>query len=66
VLRLLVTANVVPRSPILVTLNIETTRSPQTSVLTRGTRRNIPEYGSLNIYRRENEKSYIALTGCAL
>jgi hypothetical protein len=42
VLRLLVTATVVHRSPILVTLMIET-GSSETSVLTRATWRNIPE-----------------------
>jgi hypothetical protein len=41
--RLLVTANVVPSSPILVTLMMEAIRSSKTSVLTRATRRNIPE-----------------------
>jgi hypothetical protein len=41
VLRLLVTANVVPTSLILVTLMKETVRSFETSVLTRATRRNI-------------------------
>jgi hypothetical protein len=43
VLRLLVTANVVPSSPILVTLMMEAQCSSETSVLTRATRRNIPE-----------------------
>jgi hypothetical protein len=40
---LLVTANVVPSSPILVTLLMEALSSSDTSVLTRVTRRNIPE-----------------------
>jgi hypothetical protein len=41
--RLLVTASVVPSSPILVTLMMEAQSSSETSVLTRVTRRNIPE-----------------------
>jgi hypothetical protein len=41
--RLLVTANVVPISPILPTLRKQVLHSSETSVLTRTTQRNIPE-----------------------
>jgi hypothetical protein len=64
--RLLVTASVVPSSPILVTLMKEALSSSETSVLTRATRRNIPEDAILHSHPRENLKSYIALTGWAL
>jgi hypothetical protein len=40
--------------------------SSETSVLTRATRRNSPEVGILHSHRRENLKSYIALTGWAM
>jgi hypothetical protein len=61
-----VTANVVPSSPILVTLMMEALRSSEPSVLTRATQRNIPEDDILHNHRREDVKSYIALTGWAL
>jgi hypothetical protein len=64
--RLLVTASVVPSSPILVTLMKEALSSSETSVLTRASRRNIPEDGILHSHSSENLKSYIALTGWTL
>jgi hypothetical protein len=56
----------VPGLPILVTLMMEALSSSETSVLTRATRRNIPEDAILHSHRRENLKSYMALTGWTL
>jgi hypothetical protein len=66
VLPLLVSANVFLISPILVNLIMEAISFYQTSVIVRTTRRNIPEDGILHSHRRENLKSYIALTGSIL
>jgi hypothetical protein len=57
--RLLVTANVVHSSSILVTLMMKALSSSETSVYTRARRRNTPENDILHSHRREDLKSYI-------
>jgi hypothetical protein len=54
--RLLFTVNIVPSSP--ATLMMEAIRPSETPVLTRATRRNIPEDGIVHSRRREHLKTY--------
>jgi hypothetical protein len=64
-LGLLRAASVVPNSPT-VTMMKEAQSFSETSVLTRATRRNIPQDTILHSHCRENLKSYITLTGWTL
>jgi hypothetical protein len=56
---LLATANVVPSSPILVSVMMEVLHSSETLVFTRATRNNFREVGILHSHYSENLKSYI-------
>jgi hypothetical protein len=56
----LVTANVAPSSPILVTLMMKALSASEMSVLTRSTRRHTTEDDILHSQCRENLKSYIS------
>jgi hypothetical protein len=63
---LLVTDNAVTSAPSLVFLMMGALRSSETSVLTRDAWCNVPGDGILHSHRRQNLKSYRALTGWTL
>jgi hypothetical protein len=63
---MLVRDNVVSKSLNLASLMMEALSSSETTVITRATRRNIPEYDFLHSHHCENLKSYIALTGWSM
>jgi hypothetical protein len=62
VFQLLVNANIFLISLILSAVKTEAIRSSETLVVIRPTTPHIPEDGILHSHRRENRKSYIALT----
>jgi hypothetical protein len=66
VLQLVVSAYVVPRSLILVTLKMDAIQSSETSVLTISTQRNIPENRILLSHIRQSLTFYVALTDWVL
>jgi hypothetical protein len=61
-----VTVSIFPSSLIPFTMMMEAARSSETSALTIAIRRHNPEDGILHSHRRDNLKTYIALTGRAL
>jgi hypothetical protein len=58
---LLVTANIVSTLPILVTLTMEVIHYSEISVLTRATRRKIPEHGIIHYQYSYNSQSRVTM-----